>query len=612
MTSDVNRIEEVFLAAAEVTAAGRSAFLDEACGADAKLRAEVERLLAAHAEPAGIFKPFTVFSLSGPLIPHPGSPLSETGTTLAGRYKLLEKIDEGGMGEVWVARQSEPVKRTVAIKLIKPGMDSKMVLARFEAERQALALMDHANIARVLDGGLSPDGRPFFVMDLVKGVPITQFCDLRKLNLRQRLELFVQVCHAIQHAHQKGIIHRDIKPSNVLVALYDDTPVPKVTDFGVAKATGQSLSEQTLHAGFGQVVGTPQYMSPEQATFNNLDVDTRSDLYSLGVLLYELLAGSPPFAGKDLDGVGLLEILRAVREQEPPRPSIKLSTSDALPTLAANRGAEPRKLTRLLNELDWIVMKSLEKDRTRRYETANCFAADVMRYLSGETVQAVPPSAAYRLKKFALRNQAVILAGSVILLALLVGLAGSTYGIIEAENRSMTDVHRSDGERTRDSAPAYDGFGQVLLGFGDEETAIAALKKSISLDRKYATAQNNLGEALKKLDDRYAASSAFKKTITIDPKFIKAHVNLAQVHLDQKSYANAIVHAREAIKLDARIAQAFAILGMALLETGDIPGACESLTEAARLDPKRFSVLLSLLPQPILAPLPRVKLPSKE
>ncbi|HUR55603.1 MAG TPA: protein kinase, partial [Gemmataceae bacterium] len=347
----------------------------------------------------------------------------------------VEPIGEGGMGSVWLSHQSEPVKRTVAVKLIKAGMDSRQVLARFEAERQALALMDHPNIAKVLDGGLH-DGRPFFVMELVKGVPITEFCDARRLTPKERLELFVPVCQAIQHAHQKGIIHRDIKPNNVLVALYDDKPVVKVIDFGVAKATGGQLSEHTLATGFGAVVGTPQYMSPEQATFNNLDVDTRSDVYSLGVLLYELLTGSPPFSKRNLEKHGLLEILRVVREEEPPRPSTKLSTADALPSLSASRGTEPKKLTGLLrNELDWIVMKALEKDRARRYDTANGLAADVNRFLNGEEVHAHPPGTVYRVKKFVRRNRGQVFAASLVLLALLAGIAGTTWGLVKAKRQ---------------------------------------------------------------------------------------------------------------------------------------------------------------------------------
>ncbi len=311
-------------------------------------------------------------------------------------------------------------------------------------------MMDHPNIAKVLDAGATPEGHPFFVMELVKGVPITKYSDEHKLTPRERLELFVPVCQAIQHAHQKGVIHRDIKPNNVLVALYDNKPVPKVIDFGVAKAAGQPLTDKTLATGFGAVVGTPEYMSPEQANFNNLDIDTRSDVYALGVLLYELLAGSPPFTHKEMEKLGLMEIFRVIREQEPPKPSTKLSTADALPTLSASRGTEPKRLTALLRgELDWIVMKALEKDRTRRYETPNGFAADVLRYLSGEPVQAVPPSAGYRLRKFLSRNRRPVVAAGLVLLALAGGLIGTTFGLTEArKQREITSLwQRAEGER---------------------------------------------------------------------------------------------------------------------------------------------------------------------
>jgi WD40 repeat protein/serine/threonine protein kinase len=453
--------EDIFHEAlAKDTPEERAAYLDEACAGNPPLRASVEALLQANAGASGFLAKAPVVLTETSEAP-PGAaaeegserhPHREHPGAMVGPYKLLEQIGEGGMGTVWMAQQTNPVKRLVCVKLIKPGMDSKAVLARFEAERQALALMDHPNIAKVLDAGATPGepscdnaGRPYFVMELVKGVPITKYCDEHHLTPRQRLELLVPVCQAIQHAHQKGIIHRDIKPSNVLVALYDDRPVPKVIDFGVAKATGQQLTEQTLQTGFGAVVGTIEYMSPEQASFNQLDVDTRSDVYSLGVLLYELLTGGPPFGRKELEKAGVLEMLRVIREQEPPKPSTRLSTTDGLPALAANRGTEPAKLTRLVQgELDWIVMKALEKDRGRRYETANGLALDLQRYLADEAVQACPPSVGYRLRKFVRRNKGPVLAASLVVLALIGGMIGTTIGLIRAE-----EAHRAEAEQRR-------------------------------------------------------------------------------------------------------------------------------------------------------------------
>src|SRR5262245_33228816 len=396
MPVDPERVQAIFLEAAEQDSpAGRAAVLDRRCGSDAELRQRVEALLKAHEAPGPFLEsraPVLAGTVDEPRV-------TEGPGTVIGPYKLLEQIGEGGMGTVWMAQQTEPVKRLVAVKLIKAGMDSRQVIARFEAERQALALMDHPSIAKVLDGGTTEGGRPYFVMDLVKGVPITRYCDEHHLTPRQRLELFLPVCQAIQHAHQKGIIHRDLKPSNVLVAPYDGKPVVKVIDFGVAKAAGPPLTDRTLVTGFGAIVGTLEYMSPEQAEINQIDIDTRSDIYSLGVLLYELLTGSTPFTRKELEKAGMLEMLRVIREQEPSKPSMKLSTAEGLPTLAANRGTEPAKLTKLVRgELDWIVMKALEKDRSRRYETANGFALDVHRYLADEPVLACPPSAGYRLR----------------------------------------------------------------------------------------------------------------------------------------------------------------------------------------------------------------------
>ncbi len=370
----------------------------------------------------------------------------DAGAAIAGRYTLVEKLGEGGMGEVWVARQTEPVKRQVALKLIKPGMDSRAVLQRFEQERQALALMDHPNIARVLDGGMTASGQPYFVMELVNGLPLTRFCDELKLTPRERLELFVPICQAVQHAHQKGIVHRDLKPANILVTLVDGRPVPKVIDFGVAKATAAAgkLTDESLATQFGAVVGTLEYMSPEQAGLSGEDIDTRSDIYSLGVVLYELLTGLRPIDASRLRKAALTEMIRIIREEEPSKPSTRLSTDAALPSLAAVRQMEPRRLTAILRgELDWVVMKCLEKARDRRYETANGLARDIQRYLSNEVVEARPPSAGYRLRKFAVRHRGQVAAAALLLLSLILGIAGTTWGLIRAE-RANTALARAN------------------------------------------------------------------------------------------------------------------------------------------------------------------------
>jgi eukaryotic-like serine/threonine-protein kinase len=454
----------------------RDAYLAEACAAAPELRARVEALLRAHGLAGHFLEPTIPARHTSELpadLPPDGSTghweaTLATGSVVAGRYKLLEEIGEGGMGSVWMAQQTEPVRRKVALKLIKPGMDSRQVLARFEAERQALALMDHPNIAKVLDGGATEGGRPFFVMELVKGVSITTYCDDRRLSPRDRLGLFAQVCAAVQHAHQKGVIHRDLKPSNVLVAPYDGVPVPKVIDFGVAKAAGQPLTEKTLFTGIGAVVGTPEYMSPEQAELNNADIDTRSDVYALGVLLYELLTGTTPLTRRRRKEAALLEVLRIVREEEPPRPSTRLSTTDELPTIAANRGVEPRTLSGLVQgELDWIVMKALEKDRGRRYATANGLAEDVRRFLAHEPVQACPPSATYRLRKFVRRNRAWVGTAAAVAALLVVATAVSAALAVwarEAEGVARSDRSRAEGlARTEAAARAR----------ADEQTKLA-------------------------------------------------------------------------------------------------------------------------------------------
>jgi serine/threonine protein kinase/tetratricopeptide (TPR) repeat protein len=430
----------VFLAALDCAPEQWAAFLDEACSGNAELRARVDDLLRAHQGLGSIH----VDAAELPTISSAEQAGERVGT-LIGPYKLLQKIGEGGMGTVYMAEQSHPVQRKVALKIIKPGMDSDQIVARFEAERQALAIMDHPNIARVLDVGATGSGRPYFVMELVKGKAITSYCDERHLTPRERLELFVGVCQAVQHAHQKGIIHRDLKPSNVLVALYDGRPVPKVIDFGVAKAMGQKLTDGTLFTQFGQVVGTLEYMSPEQAEPNQLDIDTRSDIYSLGVLLYELLTGTTPIQRQRLKEGALLEALRMIREEEPPRPSTRLSTTEQLPSIAANRGLEPKKLSGLVRgELDWIAMKALEKDRNRRYETANGFAQDIERYLKDEAVLACPPSASYKLRKLMQRNKGAVAAIGSLLVTLVLGITGTSIGLFRARSAQAEAIHERD------------------------------------------------------------------------------------------------------------------------------------------------------------------------
>jgi serine/threonine protein kinase len=450
--------ETLFHLARQKPAGERPGFLAQACGDDGNLRRRVEALLQADDNP-GSFMQQPAVSLKADestedgcgreegATPPPHEPGDGPGSRV-GPYRLLSPIGEGGMGAVFLAEQTRPVQRLVALKVIKPGLDSCQVIARFEAERQALALMDHPNIAKVLDGGTTETGRPFFVMELVQGQPITHYCDEHRLNVRDRLGLVVPVCQAVQHAHQKGVIHRDLKPSNVLVALCDGRAVPKVIDFGVAKATGPRLTERTLYTEVGAVVGTPEYMSPEQAQLNPLDVDTRSDIYALGVLLYELLTGTTPLDRERLKEPALLEVLRLIREEEPQRPSTRVGTAVAPSTVAANRGLEPRKLSRLLRgELDWIVMKCLEKDPDRRYETANALALDLQRYLADEPVQACPPSRSYRLRKLVGRNKGAVLAASLVVSALVSGIVGTTWEMVratDAEAAAVAETRRKD------------------------------------------------------------------------------------------------------------------------------------------------------------------------
>src|SRR6266542_665283 len=484
MSEQPNREVTVLNAALELRPAERAAYLDQACAGDAALRKQVEALLQAHEQAEGFLEaPLKGLNLQRTV--RVTAPLTEKPGDRIGRYKLLQQIGEGGCGVVYMAEQEEPVRRRVALKVIKLGMDTKQVIARFEAERQALALMDHPNIAKIHDAGiteaplpasghplpvgrgegqgegssnsqpstldpqLSP-GRPYFVMELVRGIKITDFCDENKLSTADRLKLFIQVCQAIQHAHQKGVIHRDIKPSNILVTINDGVPVPKVIDFGIAKATAGRLTDQTLFTAFEQFIGTPAYMSPEQAVLTSLDVDTRSDIYSLGVLLYELLTSQPPFDAAELARSGLDGIRRTLRDQEPPRPPTRLNTlaQVELTTVARARHTEAPKLVHLVRgDLDWVVMKCLEKDRARRYETANALAADIQRHLTNEPVVARPPSAAYRFSRLVRRNQLAFAAAGAVTVAMLIGLMLASWQAVRATNAEQQARLAEQAER---------------------------------------------------------------------------------------------------------------------------------------------------------------------
>ena len=489
MDFGVDREQWLFEAALALTTPGeRESFLAQACADDSKLYARISNLLAAHGHSGSYFSdciPSFVVAAAAPVSPEADGCQEEAGEMAGlqvGRYKLLRQLGAGGCGAVYLAGQTEPVRRRVAFKVIKLGMDTKNVIARFEEERQALALMDHPNIATVLDAGATESGRPYFVMELVQGVKITTYCDENRLDVGQRLKLFIQVCQAIQHAHQKGVIHRDIKPSNILVALRDGEPVPKVIDFGIAKAIAGRLTGETDFTMDGQMIGTPAYMSPEQAEMSGLGVDTRSDIYSLGVLLYELLTGRTPFDQKELVSGGLNEMRRKLREAEPPRLSTMLTSLAAadLMITAVQRQVEPSRLIKeLKGDLDLIVMKALEKDRQQRYETANALRMDVERYLNNEPVMASPPSQLYRLRKLIQRNKIVYASGLVVAASLIVGLGISTNfyfkeraALVEAEQARASDL------RLRQAAEAREKVTQasVLIRHGAMEEADALLE----------------------------------------------------------------------------------------------------------------------------------------
>ena len=421
-------------------------FIVDACGDDIAKRERVRELLEAHKQNDSFFdEKADVTALT----------VAERPGMQVGSYKLLQEIGEGGFGVVYMAEQLEPVRRKVAFKIIKPGMDTKQVIARFEAERQALAMMDHPNIAKVLDAGATESGRPYFVMELVKGVPITEFCDTNKLSTQDRLELFIIVCRAVQHAHQKGVIHRDIKPSNVMVTLHDNKPMPVIIDFGVSKAISHQLTEKTLFTAYGQMVGTPAYMSPEQAQMSRMDIDTRSDIYSLGVVLYELLTGSTPLDAAQLRSTAYAELQRLIREEEAPKPSTRVSTlGKAQSKVAQDRGTDPRRLGQFLRgDLDWIVMKALEKERSRRYDSANGLANDIERFLKDEAVEACPPSLAYQVRKFVGRNRGLVTTAALVMAAVLLGIVGTTAGMLRARHDAgVARAAREEAEKARQEA----------------------------------------------------------------------------------------------------------------------------------------------------------------
>jgi serine/threonine protein kinase len=510
--------DEIFHAAAEVTdPAERAAFLDRICGADKELKADIRELLAQDC------RHDSFFDYSAPR-PHATEeqPFTEHAGDTIGDYKLLQQIGEGGMGIVWMAEQLQPIRRRVALKVIKPGMDSKQVLARFEAERQALAMMDHQNIAKVLDAGATHSGRPFFVMELVHGVPITNFCEANRSSVRERLELFIPVCQAIQHAHQKGVIHRDIKPSNILVTVYDDRPVPKVIDFGIAKAVDQHLTERTLFTQYGTIVGTLEYMSPEQAEMNALGVDTRSDVYSLGALLYQLLTGLPPLDRSEVRAQAWQDLIRRIKEEEPVRPSRRVSTSDSLAQFAqvcrTSSSALPRMLSR---ELDWIVMRCLEKNRTRRYETASGLARDVERYLADEPVEACPPTFLYRLQKIVRRHRLVIVTAAAFGVLLLVGL------VVSLSLASWAWHARSEALSAKQTAEAALANETRAL----EEAQLARQEAELQVKRlKEATRLVNEARASESYEMWASAHEKYSRAIALEPNYHEAYAKRSELY----------------------------------------------------------------------------------
>ncbi|MHC4416317.1 MAG: protein kinase domain-containing protein [Planctomycetota bacterium] len=564
MTSErFHQIEDLFHKARVLEPADRASFLDRECDGALDLREEIESLLA-HADRGTSQMDLRRGAEGAPATIVDRGRLTEGPGTRIGPYKILQMIGEGGFGAVYMAEQEEPVQRKVALKIIKLGMDTKQVIARFEAERQALAMMEHPNIARVLEAGATETGRPYFVMELVKGIPITEYCDNNNLDMRERLDLFMQVCRAVQHAHQKGIIHRDIKPSNVMVTLHDSRPVPKVIDFGIAKATSRRLTEKTLFTEFRQFIGTPEYMSPDQAEMSGLDVDTRTDIYSLGVLLYELLTGTTPFDAQTLRSAGYGEIQRIIREEEPPKPSTRVNTllgdgDGGGLDIARHRRTEPDTLSRLMRgDLDWIVMKAMEKDRTRRYETANELATDVQRYLNDEPVLAGPPSVGYKLRKFVRRHRVGVIATGLIAAALVAGLSLATVFMVQARREAARTRAVNDflQELTTQIETATGGGGMtageiIVRGrelLGDDHAVIGTLLMT------RASSLSTAGRLDEAIEAQGEALALFRKANTGDhPSTGAALSSLSKLLCDRRDYADAEETWREALAMKRRL-----------------------------------------------------------
>lgn len=528
----INLEKSIFLEALELDdPSQRLEFLDRSCGSNEGLRKSVDHLLAAHANPCNLLDKSSndLDNVRGKLLgaamafePEESATDDRLGETI-GPYKLMEKLGEGGFGEVYVAVQQKPIRRRVALKLIKAGMNSREVVARFEAERQALAMMDHPNIARVLDGGSTANGQPFFVMELVRGVPITEFCDAHKLATNERLRLFVDVCLAVHHAHQKGVIHRDIKPTNTLVTLHDTKPVAKVIDFGVAKAIGVPFSNKTIYTRFTQMIGTPMYMSPEQAEMSGLDVDTRADIYALGVMMYELITGSPPFDQRRISTATFDELRKIIREEEPPRPSLRLSSRNTeVDSVASRQGTSPRQLIAALQgDIDWIVMKAIEKDRTRRYDTPADFAKDVERYLQGQPIVARPPSHWYRFRKYAERNRTLLITVGLVALALVAGTAVSTWQAVRAT------IAQTEANQLRNEA---------------EEFADRLKEANVLLDSARSNAEESRWQQ---------AYTQYSKAIELQPDHFLAWAGRGSLFLRLSAWDSAAADFSQAIELGA-------------------------------------------------------------